>query len=102
MLRFRKRGGWIQWFGLAAIPLVIVASFLGLLIGITGLCIGTDHMSGNGPSMTLCLFFCGAIFAPVVLLAALWIIVASLSEKVKSLPVSPPGSIFHPPTAVPA
>ncbi len=99
---FRKRGGWLRWLGLAAIPLVIAASLLGLLMGVTGLCVGLDDMQRTDHPMTLCLFFCGAIVTPVALLIALLIVLAALYDRTRSLPVSAPASIFHPPTALAA
>ena len=104
-MRFRNRRGWIRWLGLAAVPLVVVSSFLGLLLGITGLCVGIDDMARPGHAdhaMTLCLFFCGAILAPAMLLVFLWIALATLLLRGESAPSLPLGSIFHPPVALPA
>ena len=101
-MRFRNRRSWIRKLGLVAVPLVIAASFLGLLIGITGLCVGADDMHRPEHPVTLCLFFCGAIVAPVVLLVPLWPAVAALVEQEASPPFSAPRSIFHPPTVIPA
>ncbi len=89
----------MRWLGMAAIPLVIVASFLGLLIGIAGLCIGADGMAHPDSMITLCVFFCGVIAPTAVLLAVLWIVLGALPERRHSILLSPLRSIFHPPTA---
>ena len=90
----------MRWLGLAAIPFVIAASFLGLLIGIAGLCIGGDGMAHSDSMTPLCVFFCGVIAPTAVLLAVLWRVVAALPERRHCIPLSPPRSIFHPPTAL--
>lgn len=97
-MRRMKRGGWVRCLGFAVVPLVIAASFLGLLIGIAGLCMGADQMASATPSMGLCVFFCGLIVAPTLLLVVLWIAFGSLFERTHSLPLSIPLPIFHPPT----
>lgn len=104
-MRLRNRRGWIRWLGLAAVPLVVVSSFLGLLLGVTGLCVGIDDMVRPGHAdhaMALCLFFCGATLAPAMLLVFLWIVLATLFERAESPPLLPLGPIFHPPVALPA
>ncbi len=102
MVQLGRRGGWMRWLGFAAVPLVIAASFLGLLIGIAGLCIGADGMGHTDSMTTLCVFFCGVIAPTAVLLAVLLSVLAALPERRHSIPLSPPRSIFHPPTALPA
>ena len=101
-MRICKRGGWMRWLGLAAVPLVIAASFLGLLIGITGLCMGADDMARADHPMTLCLFFCGAVVVSVTSLVFLWIVFALPFDQVESFPRSAPTPIFHPPTVLAA
>lgn len=101
-MRLWKRRGWTRWLGLIAIPLVILSSFLGLLIGIAGLCVGAGNMDGHAPTLTLCLFFCGAIAPTAILVSALWIVVATLPHWVTSAPAPPLGSIFRPPIALAA
>ena len=101
-MRTGKKGGWVLWVGLAAIPFVIAASFLGLVIGMVGICLDSDGMNHPVPAMNLCVFFCGAIVAPAVVLVSLWVFLATLSEQASSLPPSLLRSIFHPPNALAA
>ncbi|MBI3077578.1 MAG: hypothetical protein HYY85_11455 [Deltaproteobacteria bacterium] len=105
MRRFRNRAGWMRSLGLAAVPVMIAVSFLGLLIGITGLCIGADNMGRPDPAppdsaAPLCFFFCGAITATAVLFLPIGTIPEGLSERGDFLPIASPRFIFHPPTAL--
>jgi hypothetical protein len=88
--------------GLAAVPLVIAASFLGLVMGVAGLCVGDDGMGHATHAMRLCVFFCGAVMAPAFLLIPLWIVLAALPEQGTASPASILRPIFHPPTPIPA
>ncbi len=92
----------MRWLGLAVVPLIVAASFLGLLIGITGLCVGADDMHRPDHPITLCLFFCGVLAAPVVVIVPIWIVLAALCEQVNSRPSPVLASIFRPPIASPA
>jgi|SRR3990170_1929504 len=101
----RKHHGWVRWLGLAVVPLVIVSSFLGVLVGITGLCIGLDDMAGLGHPdhvVTLCLFFCGAVVPTVILLASFWLVLGTLVGRRISVPLPLMASFFRPPRPLPA
>lgn len=102
MGRFRRHNNWMRWLGFAAVPLVIAASFLALLIGIAGLCIGADGMADPDSMTTLCVFFCGVIVSTAPPLLALWILLAATREPKYSFPLPHPAPIFHPPTALAA
>lgn len=99
---FRKGRSWIRWLGLAAVPFIIASSILGLPIGLTGLCVAPGAMDDSHPTLTLCLFFCGALVGPAMLLVALWLVFATPWRHMASVPLSPPRSIFHPPLALAA
>lgn len=101
-MKLRKRRGWIRWLGLAAVPFVVASSFLGLLVGVSGLCAGVDDMAHPDHAVTLCLFFCGAIAAPVVAIVPLFILLATLVERVGSPPFNVLAGIFRPPRLSPA
>ena len=101
-MRFRNRRSCTRKLGLVAVPLVIAASFLGLLLGTTGLCIGADDMHRTDHPITLCLFFCGAVVVSVTSLVFPWTVLALPFDQVESFPLSAPTPIFHPPTVLAA
>ena len=102
MTRSGKRARWMRWVGVASLPLVIAASFLGLLIGIAGLCTGADGMAHPDTMTTLCVFFCGVITPTAAPVLALWIISAAFLQERYSVPLSSPAAIFHPPKVLAA
>jgi hypothetical protein len=90
------------WLGLLAVPLIIAGSFLGLAMGMAGICLDSGNMEHPVPAMNLCVFSCGAIVTPAVVLVSLWVFLATLSERVTSPPLTLLGSIYHPPNVLAA